>query len=143
MQGLVSAPQAAEGVTQQEGPVLRGPSPASARRRPPPSPSRLRLLSRRTGSTPSLAAAACAVDGGSARCFACPWLPALAPTPPGAAASASPRRPRRPAPCRVEAQAPHLRGHRCVRWRCLETRHQAGERLQKAVGVPAVLRAPL
>src|SRR5262249_38032286 len=53
-----------EGVTISRGPALHGHSPASALLRPPPSPSRLRLIARWSGYPTYLASADCAAGRG-------------------------------------------------------------------------------
>src|SRR5215472_13159573 len=56
-----------EGVTNRSRPALHGHSPASPLLQTPPSPSRLRLMSRGTGYTTFLASAACAAGRGGSR----------------------------------------------------------------------------
>jgi hypothetical protein len=62
------------------------------------------------GETPSLAPPFSPWDAeGFSRCLACPWPPAVAPTPPEwSAASARGRRPRLPSPFRLPARPPGL-----------------------------------
>src|SRR5713101_14092 len=134
------------GVTNRRVPALHGPSPASPLLRPPPSPSHLRVMSRWTGSTTSLASADCAAGrGGLRQLLRVSLSPCCRSHPAGVVRrlSQSATAPTACA-CTVAGSASgvaHLRGHLGVRVRYgLETRpppaDEAGERLQK-VGFPS------
>jgi len=80
---VAPASRVVRGVTHRRGPLLHGHSPASPLRRTPPPPSRLRSLSRGTGSTTSRAPALARWDAaGFSSCSAGPCPHAVAPTPP-------------------------------------------------------------
>ena len=150
MQGCLGqrppASQVVEGVTHRRGPCAPRAFPRFRATTAPSSPSRLRLLSRWTGSTPSLAAAACAAGRGGLRPLLRVSLAPCSRSHPAGVSRRLSQSATAQAACALPVAgsasgAPHLRGHRCVRWRSgLETRpppvDEAGERLQK-VGVPS------
>src|SRR5262245_12163587 len=135
-----------EGVTNRRVPSLHGHYPASALLRPPPSPSRLRLISRGTGYTTYLASADFAAGrGGSLQLLGVSLSPCCRSHPAGVVRRVSQSATAHTAFAFTVAGsasgAPHFRGHLCVRLRYgLETRphptDEAVERLQK-VGFPS------
>ena len=127
-------------------PLLHGHYPASALLRTPPSPLRLRVISRWTGYTPYLASADFATGrGGSLQLLSVSLSPCCRSHPAGVVRRVSQSATAHAAfafPVAGSASgAAHFRGHRCVRLRySLETRHHpadgAVERLQR-VGFPS------
>ena len=134
------------GSTHRRVPSLHRHSPASSLLRTPPPPSRLRLISRWTGSTASLASADVAAGrGGFLPLLRVSLSPCCRSHPAGVDRRVSQTATTHAAFAFTGAGsasgAPHVRGHRCVRVRYgLETRphpdDEAVERLQK-VGVPS------
>jgi hypothetical protein len=135
-----------EGGTNRRVPALHGHYPASTLRRTPPSPSRLQLISRWTGSTLYLASADFAAGhGGSLQLLGVSLSPCCRSHPAGVVRRVSQSATAHAAfafPVAGSASgAAHFRGHLCVRLRYgLETRphpeDEAVERLQK-VGFPS------